>query len=407
MALNYLNLVGNAELMKQLNYAMIYRLIVQQSPISRIQLAEISQLAPASITKITRQLLNTKLIKEVDIQQSTGGRPAVSIVAKFDYYQAISIQLSRSHVMIELYNLGAKTLASKRFPLNDFSQQQTQNYLISLIELFCLEQQKKIKNLIAISVVMPGVIDSVKGIVRYTPHIDVNNWALAEILMGKFSVPIFIGNDVQSLALAESYFGTTQSVDDSILVRVHRGIGSGVIINQQLLMNHNQSACEVGHIQVNQLGERCHCGNFGCLENQVINVEIEKRARLLLEQGYKSKLTPSKCDILTICQLANQGDELAEKLIRSAGEHLGRAVAIMVNIFNPQCIVLAGELTKSPEILLNAVNNALNSQSLKQLRENLLLKCSSLDDRSAIGAFALVQQALFDGSLLMKLLDEK
>ncbi|PXY96901.1 transcriptional regulator [Frischella perrara] len=407
MALNYLNLVGNAELMKQLNYAMIYRLIVQQSPISRIQLAEISQLAPASITKITRQLLNTKLIKEVDIQQSTGGRPAVSIVAKFDYYQAISIQLSRSHVMIELYNLGAKTLASKRFPLNDFSQQQTQNYLISLIELFCLEQQKKIKNLIAISVVMPGVIDSVKGIVRYTPHIDVNNWALAEILMGKFSVPIFIGNDVQSLALAESYFGSTQSVDDSILVRVHRGIGSGVIINQQLLMNHNQSACEVGHIQVNQLGERCHCGNFGCLENQVINVEIEKRARLLLEQGYKSKLTPSKCDILTICQLANQGDELAEKLIRSAGEHLGRAVAIMVNIFNPQCIVLAGELTKSPEILLNAVNNALNSQSLKQLRENLLLKCSSLDDRSAIGAFALVQQALFDGSLLMKLLDEK
>ena len=407
MALNYLNLVGNAELMKQLNYAMIYRLIVQQSPISRIQLAEISQLAPASITKITRQLLNTKLIKEVDIQQSTGGRPAVSIVAKFDYYQAISIQLSRSHIMIELYNLGAKTLASKRFPLNDFSQQQTQNYLISLIELFCLEQQKKIKNLIAISVVMPGVIDSVKGIVRYTPHIDVNNWALAEILTEKFSVPIFIGNDVQSLALAESYFGTTQSVDDSILVRVHRGIGSGVIINQQLLMNHNQSACEVGHIQVNQLGERCHCGNFGCLENQVINVEIEKRARLLLEQGYKSKLTPSKCDILTICQLANQGDELAEKLIRSAGEHLGRAVAIMVNIFNPQCIVLAGELTKSPEILLNAVNNALNSQSLKQLRENLLLKCSSLDDRSAIGAFALVQQALFDGSLLMKLLDEK
>lgn len=407
MALNYLNLVGNAELMKQLNYAMIYRLIVQQSPISRIQLAEISQLAPASITKITRQLLNTKLIKEVDIQQSTGGRPAVSIVAKFDYYQAISIQLSRSHVMIELYNLGAKTLASKRFPLNDFSQQQTQNYLIGLIELFCLEQQKKIKNLIAISVVMPGVIDSVKGIVRYTPHIDVNNWALAEILTEKFSVPIFIGNDVQSLALAESYFGTTQSVDDSILVRVHRGIGSGVIINQQLLMNHNQSACEVGHIQVNQLGERCHCGNFGCLENQVINVEIEKRARLLLEQGYKSKLTPSKCDILTICQLANQGDELAEKLIRSAGEHLGRAVAIMVNIFNPQCIVLAGELTKSPEILLNAVNNALNSQSLKQLRENLLLKCSSLDDRSAIGAFALVQQALFDGSLLMKLLDEK
>lgn len=407
MAFNYLNLVGNAELMKQLNYAMIYRLIIQQSPISRIQLAESSQLAPASITKITRQLLNKKLIKEVDIQQSTGGRPAVSIVAKFDYYQAIAIQLSRSHVMIELYDLGAKSLASKRIPLNDFTQQQTQNYLISLIELFCQEQQKKIKHLIAIAVVMPGVIDSVKGIVRYTPHIHVDNWALCDILKTKFDVPIFIGNDVQSLALAESYFGSTQSVADSILVRVHRGVGSGVIINQQLLMNHNQSACEVGHIQVNELGERCHCGNFGCLENQVVNNAIEKRAKLLLEQGYRSKLTVDKCDILAICQLANQGDELAEKLIKSAGENLGRAVAMMVNIFNPQCVVLAGEITKSPEILLNAVKNALYSQSLKQLRENLIINCSSLDDRSAIGAFALVQQSLFDGSLLMAILENK
>lgn len=407
MAFNYLNLVGNAELMKQLNYAMIYRLIIQQSPISRIQLAENSQLAPASITKITRQLLNKKLIKEVDIQQSTGGRPAVSIVAKFDYYQAIAIQLSRSHVMIELYDLGAKSLASKRIPLNDFTQQQTQNYLISLIELFCQEQQKKIKHLIAIAVVMPGVIDSVKGIVRYTPHIHVDNWALCDILKTKFDVPVFIGNDVQSLALAESYFGSTQSVEDSILVRVHRGVGSGVIINQQLLMNHNQSACEVGHIQVNELGDRCHCGNFGCLENQVVNNAIEKRAKLLLEQGYRSKLTVDKCDILTICQLAKQGDELAEKLIKSAGENLGRAVAMMVNIFNPQCVVLAGELTKSPEILLNAVNNALYSQSLKQLRENLIINCSSLDDRSAIGAFALVQQSLFDGSLLMAILENK
>lgn len=407
MALNYLNLVGNAELVKQLNYAMIYRLIIQQSPISRIQLAETSQLAPASITKITRQLLKKKLIKEVDTQQSTGGRPAVSIEAKFENYQSIAIQLSRAHVTIELYDLGGNSLVLKRYPLTDYTQRLAQNYLINLIELFCNEHSKKIKNLIAISVVMPGVIDSVNGIVRYTPHITVNNWPLAEILQQKFNVSTFVGNDVQSLALAESYFGSTQNVQDSILIRVHRGVGSGVIVNQQLLMNHNQSASEVGHIQVNPLGQRCHCGNFGCLENQVVNTEIENRTKLLIEQGYPSKLTIDKCDIVTICQLANQGDELAEKLIKNAGENLGRAVAIMVNIFNPQCIVLAGEITKSPEILLNAINSVLYSQSLQQLRENLSLNCSTLNDCSAIGAFALVQQALFSGSLLMTILESE
>ena len=402
---NYLHLVGNAELIKQLNYAMIYRLIVQQSPISRIQLAEISQLAPASITKITRQLLKKKLIKEVDIQQSTGGRPAVSIMGKFDFYQTIGIQLSRAHVTIELYDLGANSLAFKRYYLKDFTQRLAQNYLISLIEQFCEEFSKKIKHLVALSVVMPGVIDSINGIVHYAPHIEVNHWPLAQVLNEKFHVPVYVGHDIQSLALAESYFGSTQDVDDSILIRVHRGVGSGVIINQQLLTNHNQSACEVGHIQVSKLGDRCHCGNFGCLENQVRNTEIEKRAQSLLEQGYPSKLTLEKHDIATICQMANEGDELAVNLIRNAASNLGRAAAIMVNIFNPQRIVLAGELTKSPKILLDAVHGALISQTLKQLRTNLTINCSTLDDRSSIGAFALVQQAMFEGSLLMSLLE--
>ncbi|RKS85869.1 N-acetylglucosamine repressor NagC [Orbus hercynius] len=408
MTLNYLNLIGNAELVKQLNYAMIYRLIIQQSPISRIQLAEISQLAPASITKITRQLLKKKLIKEVDVQQSTGGRPAVSIEAKFDYYQVIAIKFSRDDLTIELYDLGGNSLAFKSYPLNDFTQRLAQNYLINVIELFIHEQSKKIKNLIAISVVMPGVIDSVQGIIRYTPHIQVNNWPLAHILNEKFHVTVVVGNDVQSLALAESYFGSTKTVKDSILIRVHRGVGSGVIINHQLLMNHNQSASEVGHIQIDPLGGRCHCGNFGCLENQVVNIAIEEKAKRLLEQGYPSKLTSEKCDIATICQLANQGDRLAEKLIKNAGENLGQAVAIMVNIFNPQCIVLAGEITKAPQILLSAVQSSLEAQTLKQLRENVVIGCSTLNDKSAIGAFALVQQALFNGSLIMMILgDEK
>ncbi|OCG24078.1 transcriptional regulator [Gilliamella sp. HK2] len=407
MTFNYLNLVGNAELIKQLNYAMIYRLIVQQAPISRIQLAEISQLAPASITKITRQLLKSNLIKEVDAQQSTGGRPAVSIQAKFDYYQTIAVQLSRSRVTIELYDLGAKNLVTEIYPLTTFTQQLAEEYLIALIEQFIEQNSKKIKHLVAISVVLPGLVDSVRGIIRYTPHIPVKAWPLAEALHHKFNISIFIGNDIQSLALAESYFGSTQDVDDSILIRVHRGVGSGIIINQQLLTNHNQTVGEVGHIQVDALGERCHCGNFGCLENRVINKAIEHRAKQMIEQGYPTKLSLGNCNIANICKYANQGDELAIKLVKDAGENLGRAVAMMVNIFNPQSIVLAGELTKSPEILLHAVNSALNAQSLEELRKNLTIHCSSLNDRSAIGAFALVQQALFNGSLLMTLLEDK
>lgn len=406
MVINYLTRVGNAELVKQLNYAMIYRLIVQQSPISRIRLADVSQLAPASITKITRQLLQNQLIQEIDIQQSTGGRPAVSIIAQTAPFQALTIQYSRTHIIVELYDLGRNLLAKKDYLVTSNLQCIAESYLLTIIDQFLEKHNQKIKKLIAISIVMPGLIDSRQGIIKYAPHIKVEKWCLGMAIKKRFSVPCFIGNDVQSLALAEHYFGISKDVNDSILIRVHRGVGTGVIINKQPFINHNQSAGEIGHIQVDPLGEKCHCGNFGCLENSVINEAIERRAKQLIEQGYTSKLTIDNCQISNVCRLANQRDDLACRLIRQAGKDLGRAVAILVNLFNPQKIVIAGQITEAEETLFAPIYSALNSQTLKDFRDNVRICRSAVDDTSAIGAFALVQQAIFSGSLLMSLIAE-
>lgn len=403
MAFNYLTRVGNAELVKQLNYAMIYRLIVQRSPISRIQLAEISQLAPASITKITRQLIKSKLIKEIDVQQSTGGRPAVSIIAQTTPFQSIAIQLSRTHVIVELYDLGGHCLASEQCALYVFTQTQVEEYLIETIKYFMTLHSKKIKKLIAISIVLPGLVDAEHGRIKYTPHIKVENWALSAAIKTEFNISCFLGNDVQSLALAEHYFGASQDVNDSILIRVHHGVGSGVIINRQLFINNNKSTGEVGHIQVDPIGDRCHCGNFGCLENTVINRSIERHAKQLIAQGFVSRLTEENSKIEDICHHAKENDMLASQLIRQAGQDLGRAIAILVNLFNPQKIVIAGKITDAEHVLFPPIYGALNTQTLKGFRDNLKICRSRLDDSSAIGAFALVQEAMFNGSLLMLL----
>jgi N-acetylglucosamine repressor len=404
MAANYFNFVANTELIKQLNYAMIYRLIVQQNPISRIQLAKMNHLAPASITKITRQLLKNKLIKEIDVQQSTGGRPAVSLVANTTPFHAIAIQLSRTDITIELYDLGGHRLATQCHALTSFLQADVECHLLSIIGQFLSIHQDKIAHLIAIAVVMPGLLDPEKGIVKYTPHINVNNWDIAAVIKQQFAVPCYIGNDVQSIALAEHFFGAAKTVDDSILIRVQHGIGSGVIINRQLFVNHNQSMGEIGHIQIDPLGERCHCGNFGCLEQTVINSTIERRAKQLLEQGYTTHLTLNNYCLRQICLLANQQDELCTHLIQQVGKDLGRAVAILVNLFNPQMIVIAGEITTAAEILLPMIDSALSSQTLAAFRHNLILCRSLLDDHSAIGAFAIIQQAMFNGTLLTTLI---
>lgn len=109
--------IGNVDLVKQLNSAAVYRLIDQHGPISRIQIAEQSQLAPASVTKITRQLIERGLIKEVDQQASTGGRRAISIIAETRNFNAIGVRLGRYDATLTLYDLSSKTLEEEHFPL--------------------------------------------------------------------------------------------------------------------------------------------------------------------------------------------------------------------------------------------------------------------------------------------------
>lgn len=397
--------IGNIDLVKQLNSAVVYRLIDQQGPISRIQIAEQSQLAPASVTKITRQLLERGFIKEVDQQASTGGRRAISIICETRPFHTVAVRLGRYDATIALYNLQGRMLAEEHYSLPEKTQETLETALFKAIDHFIDTHQRRIRELIAISVVLPGLVDPFAGMVRYMPHISIDNWPLVQHLQQHFKTHSFVGHDIRSLALAEHYFGATQDCQDSILIRVHRGTGAGILVNGQIFLGSNGNVGEIGHIQIDPLGERCHCGNFGCLETVVSNAAIEKRIRNLLEQGYPSKLTPEECQISAICKAANRGDALAREVIEHAGQNLGKAISIAVNLFNPQQVVIAGEIAEAEKILLPAIQRCVNTQVLKDFRNNLPIVISELQHLSAIGAFALVKRAMLNGVLLQRLLE--
>lgn len=397
--------IGNIDLVKQLNGAAVYRLIDQQGPISRIQIAELSQLAPASVTKITRQLLERGLIKEVEQQASTGGRRAISIVTETRHFHTVAVRLGRHDATITLYDMSGKSLGEEHYPLPERTQETLENALFYAIEQFLASYQRKLHELIAIAVILPGLVDPALGVVHYMPHITVNKWALVDGLQRRFNVTSFVGHDIRSLALAEHYFGATRDCEDSILVRLHRGTGAGIIVNGQIFLGNNGNVGEIGHIQIDPLGERCHCGNFGCLETVAANAAIEHRVRHLLAQGYPSTLTPDDCSISAICKAANQGDALAYEVIEQVGRYLGKAVAIAINLFNPQKIVIAGEIIEAENVLLPAIQRCINTQVLKAFRKDLPVVTSALDHRSAMGAFALVKRAMLNGVLLQRLLE--
>ncbi|SON49269.1 DNA-binding transcriptional regulator NagC [Vibrio tapetis] len=399
--------IGNVDLVKQLNSAAVYRLIDQQGPISRIQVADVSQLAPASVTKITRQLLERGLIKEVAQQASTGGRRAISLTTEVEPFHSIAIRIGRDYLHLGLYNLGGKELLKEHLEFRYSNQVQLIESLVKHIQRFLQTHDTSIEQLIAIGVSLPGLVNPETGVVEYMPNTDIDNLALGDIIRDTFNVECFVGNDVRGMALAEHYFGASRDCKDSILVSVQGGTGSGIIVNGQVFLGSNRNVGEVGHIQIDPLGDKCQCGNFGCLETVAANPAIINTVQTRLDQGYPSSLASVPTITMdAICQHALQGDELASQSLIRVGNQLGKAIAITINLFNPQKIVIAGNITKAKDIIFPAITRNVETQSLTTFHTGLPIVPSLLDDQPAMGAFAMIKRAMLNGVLLQKILEE-
>ncbi len=399
--------IGNVDLVKQLNSAAVYRLIDLQGPISRIQVADVSQLAPASVTKITRQLLERGLIKEVAQQASTGGRRAISLTTESAAFHSIAIRLGRDSIEMTLYDLSGKYIAGMAVQFSYDDQDALLSGLMKYIHQFIADNENVMKELVAFGITLPGLIDPEKGIIEYMPHIEVDNFPLADIITDTFGVSCFVGNDIRGLALAEHYFGASRDCKDSILVSVHHGTGAGIIVNGQVFLGFNRNVGEIGHIQIDPLGDKCQCGNFGCLETVASDPAVIAHVQKLLDQGYSSSLQElEEVTMLAICEAANKGDELASQALIKVGNQLGKALAMTINLFNPQKIVLAGNITQAKEIVLPAIRRCIETQSLSTFHKDLPIVPSELISHPTIGAFSMIKRAMLNGVLLQRLLED-
>lgn len=162
---------------------------------------------------------------------------------------------------------------------------------------------------------------------------------------------------------------------------------------------------ELGHIQIKPYGKRCFCGNHGCLETVASLSAVLEQTLTRLQEGHISTLMASELTIEAICDAAVAGDALARQIIVDLGHHLGQAIAIMVNLFNPQRILIGGELNRAKSVLYPAIMECIIGQTLPIYNRDLELKESCFYTQATMPGAALVKQALYDGHLLMKLVD--
>ena len=397
---------GHIDHIKRNNAGSVYKLIDLYGPISRIELSKRSQLAPASITKITRELIDAHLIKETQFQEpSSRGRPAIGLVPANEGWQFLSIRIGRGYLTIALHALGGEILVEERQDIEELHQEDVVKKLLAEINIFFANHVSELDRMTAIAVSLPGLVNSSEGMVLQMPHYNVSNLPLGEIIHNETGLPVFIGNDTRSWALAEKLFGNSRGISNSILISIHHGVGAGIVLDDNVLQGKTGNVGELGHIQIKPFGKRCFCGNHGCLETVASLQAILEQVKTQLEAGHDSMLNHMPLTIESVCDAAVEGDSLARQIIVELGHNLGQAIAIMVNLFNPQRILIGGEFNRAKSVLYPAIMERISSQTLPVYFDGLEIEESCFYTQATLPGAALVKQALYDGHLLMKLVD--
>lgn len=184
---------------------------------------------------------------------------------------------------------------------------------------------------------MPGIIDTENGVIHRMPfYEEVKDLPLGEVLANHTGVSVYIQHDISAWTMAESLFGASRGARDVIQVVIDHNVGAGVITDGRLLHAGSSSLVEIGHTQVDPYGKRCYCGNHGCLETIASVESVLELAQVRMTKSMSSMLHQQPLSVEWLCQAALQGDLLARDIISGVGQHVGRILAIMVNLFNPQ-----------------------------------------------------------------------
>lgn len=387
---------------KHANVAVVLSAIRRFGPISRTELAELTDLTSGTITNVTSRLLELGLISEAGQTASRGGRKRVLLKLREEACVAIGIEISRQHVFGVLANLNGKVVSrAEEATEPGEGPVRTIARVVQMIDRFKEEAAGLECPVIGAGIGVPGPVKTDEGIVTTPPNFPGWRWIrLKDQVESRSGLDVLIDDDARTAALGEAWFGAGRDVESLVYMSVGTGIGAGVVVEGHLYQGAHGLAGQIGHASVDPFGARCECGNVGCLELFASSPGIVKLARQRLQEGEPSVLHEyEKAGDLTInriCESAEAGDLVAASVMETACTYLGTGVANVINVYDPQKIVLGGSLVRAYEMLVDRVRAIARERSFAHGGETPQIVRSQLGkEASALGAVALVLERFF------------
>lgn len=387
--------------LREANLSAVLRLIQAQAPISRSQLAVLTGLNKSTVSSLVDELLERRLVHEIGQNSATGtGRPATLLeINPFAGY-IIGVELGVDFVSVGIADFRGNLVWQRR---EDADPLQGQDIMLEQTLRIAKEAmttgKKKGFRFLGLGLATPGTVDLKEGVLVFAPNLHWRNVQFRKFFSEGTKLKVLIENDANAATIGEHLFGGARFTRDFIFVFAGVGIGGGLFLNGKLYRGRNGYAGEIGHspIMADHSQTPCHCGNRGCWETYANQFSIIQRIQARLEVKRNSiipKLMSEQnapLSIPLIKQAADAGDMEAIASFAEAGRAMGQGFAGLINIFNPEKIILGGPLSLAGDYLLPAIREIIPHHTLPEIDQQAEVILSSFGpDASLIGAIAIV-----------------
>lgn len=356
-------------------------------------------LSAPKVTLLLNDLIQDGLVQDCGKVESTGGRKPNIYGLVSDSAFFVGVDVKHNHINIGLSDLQNNLLQVTenlvyKLENNRESLEALCQFIISFIDGLKINKDK----ILGIGINLSGRINYATGYSYSFFYFDEE--PLSKIIETKVGIRVFLENDTRAMAYGEFCSNTVQGEKDVLFLNIDYGIGLGILINGQLYYGKSGYSGEFGHIPFFNNEIICHCGKKGCLETEASGWALTRMLREKLLEGSSSVLTkkglhPQDVQMEDIIQAANNDDVLAIELIAKVGENIGRGIALLINIFNPELVILGGSLASTEEYIRLPIKSAINKYSLSLVNNDTQLKMAKLGDRAGIyGACLLVRKRL-------------
>lgn len=362
-------------------------LLGTRGPMSRAEIARVLDVSPASVTQIMKDLLERRLVVELEQAPSNGGRPARMVGLVESETGVIGVKVAVDHVAIVDLDLDGTVNRSTSHPFDASAP----NSLDALAHLLGSVVDDHHGRLLGVGVGIPGAVDDQGSGVVDAPTMGWSETRVGDALRTALGVPVLVENDVNALAVAERLYGVGQQHGSYVIVTIGRGVGCGIVVDGAIYRGGKGGAGEIGHIPVEVDGPLCGCGSRGCLEALIGEDALVQAA---LETGVIRPRGTAE----GLRQAAASGDQRAIDIYAKAGATLGRTLAGVVHTLDPEVVVVLGEGVEDWKHWLVGFEPAFRGHLMPARRDIPFVVEPWADDKWALGAAALVLATPFDNA---------